>query len=100
MELNPEQLSAASQSSKNVLVLAGPGTGKTTALIGRYSHLIKSGTRPDQIFCCTFAKKASEEIKERVQKETGIAASNSRSLQAHCIIRAKSMLPVSDSQLS
>ena len=74
MKLNPEQLSAASQSSKNVLVLAGPGTGKTTALIGRYSHLIKSGFRPDQIFCCTFAKKASEEIKERVQKETGIAA--------------------------
>jgi DNA helicase II / ATP-dependent DNA helicase PcrA len=74
MNLNPEQLSAATQSSKNVLVLAGPGTGKTTALIGRYSHLIKSGFRPDQIFCCTFAKKASEEIKERVQKETGIAA--------------------------
>ena len=74
MQLNPEQQSAATQNAKNVLVLAGPGTGKTTALIGRYTHLIKSGVKPDQIFCCTFAKKASEEIKERVQKETGIAA--------------------------
>ena len=74
MNLNPEQLRAAQQDAKNVLVLAGPGTGKTTALIGRYTHLIKTGVKPDQIFCCTFAKKASEEIKERVQKETGIAA--------------------------
>ena len=74
MNLNPEQLRAAQQDAQNVLVLAGPGTGKTTALIGRYTHLIKTGVNPDQIFCCTFAKKASEEIKERVQKETGIAA--------------------------
>ena len=72
MNLNPEQLRAAQQDAKNVLVLAGPGTGKTTALIGRYTHLIKTGVKPDQIFCCTFAKKASEEIKNGFKKRLGL----------------------------
>ena len=68
MQLNPEQQSAATQNAKNVLVLAGPGTGKTTALIGRYTHLIKSGVKPDQIFAAPSLKKPLKKLKSGFKK--------------------------------
>ena len=73
MNLNVEQQAAAEVNSQNALILAGPGTGKTTALVGRYAHLIEKGCDPKTILCCTFAKKAAEELKRRVQQQTGIA---------------------------
>ena len=72
--LNAEQLRAAQIEAKHSLILAGPGTGKTTALVGRFTHLIKSGVEPKSILCCTFAKKAADEIAKRIQVETGINA--------------------------
>ena len=73
MHLNPEQLEAAQQSDVPVLVLAGPGTGKTTALVGRYVHLLNSGVDAKSILCCTFAKKAADELSKRIQLESGIS---------------------------
>ena len=72
--LNKQQLKATSIQSKYSLILAGPGTGKTTALVGRFSHLLESGFQPQTILCCTFAKKAADEISSRIQQETGINA--------------------------
>ena len=74
MNLNAEQQAAAEVNSQNALILAGPGTGKTTALVGRYAHLIEKGCDPKTILCCTFAKKAAEELKGRIQQQTGIAS--------------------------
>ena len=48
--LNQEQLQASSIQSGYSLILAGPGTGKTTALVGRFSHLLKNGFNRKQ-FC-------------------------------------------------
>ena len=59
MDLNTEQKTAAEISSKHSLILAGPGTGKTTALVARYQHLLNQGIAPSSILCCTFARKAS-----------------------------------------
>ena len=70
--LNSEQLSASQIEAKRSLILAGPGTGKTTALVGRFAHLIKLGVEPKSILCCTFAKKAADELAKRIQVETGI----------------------------
>ena len=64
-------------SSKHALILAGPGTGKTTTLVARYEHLIKQGVPAQSILCCTFARKASDELKQRIQKQVGV---NTRSL--------------------
>ena len=72
--LNSEQLSASQIEAKRSLILAGPGTGKTTALVGRFTHLIKLGVEPKSILCCTFAKKAADELAKRIQVETGINA--------------------------
>ena len=77
MNLNPEQNKAATVASKHALILAGPGTGKTTTLVARYENLIKRGTSPQSILCCTFARKASEELKQRIQKQVGV---NTRAL--------------------
>jgi len=77
MNINVQQQQAAKVSSKHALILAGPGTGKTTTLVARYEHLIKQGVPAQSILCCTFARKASDELKQRIQKQVGV---NTRSL--------------------
>ena len=57
--LNKEQLEASEIQDERVLVLAGPGTGKTTTLVSRYKYLINQGIKPEEIICCTFSKKAT-----------------------------------------
>ena len=42
-----------------MLVLAGPGTGKTTTLVGRYVHLLGQGAQPARIFVSTFTDRKS-----------------------------------------
>ena len=67
--LNKEQLEASQIQEDRVLVLAGPGTGKTTTLVSRYKYLIDQGIKPEEIICCTFSRKATDEIKARLEKE-------------------------------
>ncbi len=65
--LNPEQRRAVSYQGGHLLVVAGPGTGKTMTLTHRIAHLILSETaRPEQILALTFTRKAATEVKERV----------------------------------
>lgn len=71
--LNKEQLLASEIRDDRVLVLAGPGTGKTTTLVARYKYLIAQGIKPEEIICCTFSRKASDEIKIRIEKETNLS---------------------------
>ena len=52
-----------------LVILAGAGTGKTTALTRRIGHIIASGdARPDQILAVTFSNKAARELEKRVKK--------------------------------
>ena len=67
--LNKQQLEASEIKDERVLVLAGPGTGKTTTLVSRYKYLINQGIKPEEIICCTFSNKATDEIKSRIEKE-------------------------------
>ncbi len=70
-ELNPSQYRFVTESSPMILGLAGPGSGKTRALIYRCAHLIKSGVMPWQILLVTFTNKAAEEMKNRLEKLLG-----------------------------
>ena len=74
--LNQDQKKAASVSHNRVLVLAGPGTGKTTTLISRYEHLISEGVKPEEIICCTFSRKAADEIKDRIKEKNNSELKN------------------------
>ncbi len=57
-----------------VLVLAGPGAGKTYCLIGRIQHLIERlELAPNRICAVTFTNKAAEEIGSRLKTSVGVA---------------------------
>lgn len=73
--LNKEQLDAVTSTSGAVMVFAGAGTGKTRTLIARIIYLIKEmNVNPTNILAITFTKKATNEMRERLNNELDIDA--------------------------
>jgi DNA helicase-2/ATP-dependent DNA helicase PcrA len=65
-KINQDQARAASNASGHAMVLAGPGTGKTSTLVARHSFLRARGRDPLGIVAVTFTQKAAEELKARI----------------------------------
>ncbi|MBK7232396.1 MAG: UvrD-helicase domain-containing protein [Saprospiraceae bacterium] len=65
-ELNPIQKEAVLQTDGPVMVIAGPGSGKTRVLTYRLAHMIHQGIKPWQILSLTFTNKAAREMTERI----------------------------------
>lgn len=67
--LNPNQLAAAQWNDRPLLVLAGPGSGKTATLTARVARLVEQGQDESfRILCLTFTRKAAAEMRERLLK--------------------------------
>ncbi|MGH3159537.1 MAG: UvrD-helicase domain-containing protein, partial [Streptosporangiaceae bacterium] len=72
--LDAEQRAAVTASGP-VLIVAGPGTGKTRTLTHRIAYLIATGrARPSQCLAITFTRRAAEEMRERLAALLGPAS--------------------------
>ncbi len=67
----PRQRLAIESGLGPVLVVAGPGAGKTYCLIARIEHLIATGIDPHRICAVTFTNRAAEEIAGRLKQTLG-----------------------------
>ena len=71
--LTDEQRAAATHDGGHLLIVAGAGTGKTTALTARLAHLVTSGVDPARILLLTFSRRAAAELLQRAAASTGPA---------------------------
>jgi DNA helicase-2/ATP-dependent DNA helicase PcrA len=69
--LNEEQQAVVNFGSGVVSVYAGPGSGKSRCATIRFAKLVKDGADPSEILSLSFTRTASENLKKRVEEQTG-----------------------------
>ncbi len=85
--INPAQLEAVRHEGGPLMVVAGPGTGKTRVLTSRIAHMIKARRIcPEQILAITFTNQAASEILKRVSKWLGLGSGQDTIGQHHRVI--------------
>lgn len=83
--LNLPQQEAVTFGEGPLLILAGPGSGKTRALTHRAAYLIKDKkVAPENILLLTFTNKASEEMKKRIKKLAGVTPQFAGTFHSFC----------------
>jgi DNA helicase-2/ATP-dependent DNA helicase PcrA len=65
--LTDAQTAAVTHRDGPLLILAGPGSGKTRVITQRIAHMVEQGIPPRHILALTFTNKAAEEMKTRLQ---------------------------------
>ncbi len=69
--LNDSQKKAVTSIDGPLLIVAGPGTGKTLTIVRRIAYLIHQGVRPEDILAVTFTNRAAREMRERTEELLG-----------------------------
>lgn len=71
--LDASQRSVVDHAAGPLLVLAGPGTGKTTTLVESVAERIARGGDPERVLVLTFSRRAAVELRDRLALRTGAA---------------------------
>ncbi|HEY0951534.1 ATP-dependent DNA helicase [Nocardioides sp.] len=83
-ELDEHQRRVVDHPGGPLLVLAGPGTGKTTTLVEAIVDRIETrGAKPDEVLALTFSRKAAEQLRDRVTARLGRTMSTTLSSTFH-----------------
>jgi superfamily I DNA/RNA helicase/RecB family exonuclease len=81
--LDDAQRSVVDHAGGPLLVLAGPGTGKTTTLVEAIVDRIERGASPESVLALTFSRKAAEQLRDRVMARLGRTTSTTLSSTFH-----------------
>jgi len=84
-ELTDSQRKAVFHVDGPLLVLAGPGSGKTRVITCRIAALIDSGVRPYNICAITFTNKAAEEMRQRAASYGASAGAHISTFHSLCV---------------
>ncbi|ADE36565.1 ATP-dependent helicase [Methanohalophilus mahii] len=71
IKLNPSQSQAVDYTDGPLLILAGPGSGKTLTITEKVVNIVDEGFSPDRILALTFSEKAAGEMEERIENRIG-----------------------------
>lgn len=71
--LDADQRAVVDHPGGPLLVLAGPGTGKTTTLVEAVAARVERGDDPDRLLVLTFSRRAAEELRDRITVRVGRA---------------------------
>ncbi len=69
---DPAQQAVLDHAGGPLLVLAGPGTGKTTTLVEAVARRVEGGLPADEVLVLTFSRKAAGELRERISARLGV----------------------------
>ena len=83
VRLDADQQRVVDHEGGPLLVLAGPGTGKTTTLVEAIARRIEEGASPESVLALTFSRKAAEQLRDRVTARVGRTMSTSLSSTFH-----------------
>lgn len=81
--LNAEQQRAVTWNESHLLVLAGPGSGKTRTIIARAAWLLSEGVDEQRLLVLTFTRRAAQELKSRLRELLGDRADGVRAGTFH-----------------
>ncbi len=83
-----EQAQVLAHRSGPLLVLAGPGTGKTTTLVEAVARRVEAGLASEQVLVLTFSRKAAQELRQRIIARLGVASAGPSAWTFHAFCYA------------
>lgn len=67
-DIDPKKLEVINHKDGPLLVIAGPGAGKTMAMVERIVKMLKDGVKPENLMVSTFTEKAAKELLTRISE--------------------------------